>query len=124
MAAPKKKPIKKRSDEGRVAPTKKGMDKAVQGRVKKGEIINPGRLTAKAAQSKAARTYIEKSKTRIEAGLKAKETRKANIAADKRKSQIKGAGVGAGLGLTAGYTARQAQENPRKALRKGRGLGR
>jgi hypothetical protein len=76
-------------------------------------------------QTKSAKTYMEKaSDAKLKAAQQGARTRKANIAADKRKSHIKGAGIGVGLGLTAGYTARQAQENPRKALRKGRGLGR
>jgi hypothetical protein len=122
--AKEKNKTKSRSEKGRVAPTKKGMDKAVKGRIKKGEVVQPGKLVAKAAQSKAARTYIEKASSRVEAGQKANRTRKANIAADKRATYVKGAGIGAGLGLSAGYAGRQAQENPRKALRKGRGLGR
>jgi hypothetical protein len=50
LMAVKKKPAtkkttaktKSRSEESRVAPTKKGINKIVQGRVKKGEVATPG----------------------------------------------------------------------------------
>lgn len=118
---------KSRSNQGRVANkyTKKGMEKATQGRVKKGEIITPGKGIAKALQSKAARTYIDKAASRVAAGQKASKTRKANIAADKRKAAVRGVAVGTGLGASAGYAAGvEGEKRINKTIRKIRGLGR
>ena len=63
--AEKKKPVKKRSDQGRVAPTKKGMDKAVQGRVKKGEVINPGKLVGKLAAKVVKSKAVKETATGV-----------------------------------------------------------
>jgi hypothetical protein len=64
------KPVKKRSEQGRVAPTKKGINKIVQGRIKKGEVVQPGKLAAKAAVKGAKTVKAVKAKGLEKRGTK------------------------------------------------------
>lgn len=82
--AKEKKKTKGRSEQRRVAPTKKGINKIVQGRIKKGEIITPGKGVAKIAGSaikKAATKSVEKRA--LKAANKPAKSAKA-VAARKR----------------------------------------
>jgi transglutaminase/protease-like cytokinesis protein 3 len=75
-------------------------------------------------QTKSAKTYMEKaSDAKLKGAKQGAMTRKENELKRIRKGFVKGASVGGTGGVALGYAARQSQETPRKALRKGRGLG-